>query len=131
MATTIKELKEKINEQNLKMKNLRETNRSLIEQHAKDQKELAIYKGQMDDAIRGIQDAMLEIYAKSICAEYGEDVYDDETGEYIGKRLVFKALRKNDYKLNMTDELIYPEDPKYISTITIGLVLPLEEKGEN
>lgn len=128
MATTIKELKAKINEQNLKMKNLRENINHLTELHAEDQRRIAQMRDRLNEKLVELQQAMTEIYCKSICMEHGEDVVDEETGEVIGKRLVFKALRQNDLKLNMTEELFIPEDEKYISTITIGVTYP--EKGE-
>ena len=72
---------------------------------------------------------MTEIYCKSICVEHGEDVTDEDTGELIGKRLTFRALRKNNYKVNLSEELFVPEDEKYISTITVGVTFPAK-KGE-
>ncbi len=127
--TEIAELKGKIYQLNLKNRNLQENIKALTDQHVKDQAEIKKLNGQMDDAIKGLQEAMMEIYCKSIAYQYGEDVHDDETGEYLGKRLVFKALRKNDWKLNLNEDLIFPEDEKYISTITVGLTAP--QKGED
>ncbi len=129
MATTIKELKKLINQKNLQIKNLRESNKAILKQHAIDAQEIQRYQHTLQSQIAELQEAMTEVFAKSICAAVGEDVYDDD-GKCIGKRLVFKALRQNDYKLTMSEELIVPEDPKYISTITIGLALPLEEGEE-
>ena len=128
------ELKAQVHELNLRIRDLEDRNRDLVMRHVSEANETAKLKEQLDEGVKGLlsdlQEAMTEIYCKSICMEYGEDVFDEETGELLGKRMTFRALRKNDYKVNMSEELFDPEDEKYISTITVGVTFP-ERKGED
>lgn len=120
------ELKARINELNERIKSLEIRNTDLVNRHIQDAQVIKNLHDNVGQQIKDLQEAMTEIYCKSICEEYGEPVLDEETKELLGKRLVFRALRKNPYKVNLTEELFYPEDEKYISTITIGVTYPQE-----
>ena len=122
---------EKLKELKKKMTNLRAVNKDLAARHAEDQAKIKKYEEMIANDLRDIQEAMNEVYLKSMCEAYGEPVLDEETNELLGKRLEFPALRKNNYKLNLAEKLFYPEDERYISTITVGLTYPAEEEEEN
>lgn len=125
------ELKAQINELNERIKALEIRNTDLVARHVQDAKVIKNLHDNVGKQMQDLQEAMTEIYCKSICEEYGEPVLDEETKELLGKRLVFRALRKNNYKVNLSEELFYPEDEKYISTITIGVTYPQEgERNE-
>lgn len=121
---------EKLKELKKKMTNLRAVNKDLAARHAEDQAKIRKYEEMIANDLRDIQEAMNEVYLKSMCEAYGEPVLDEETNELLGKRLEFPALRKNNYKLNLAEKLFYPEDERYISTITVGLTYPAEEEEE-
>lgn len=121
---------EKLKELKKKMTNLRAVNKDLAARHAEDQQKIKKYEEMIANDLRDIQEAMNEVYLKSMCEAYGEPVLDEETNELLGKRLEFPALRKNNYKLNLAEKLFYPEDERYISTITVGLTYPAEEEEE-
>lgn len=120
------ELKAQINELNERIKALEIRNTDLVARHVQDAKVIKNLHDNVGKQMQDLQEAMTEIYCKSICEEYGEPVFDEETNELLGKRLTFRALRKNRYKVNQSEELFYPEDEKYISTITIGVTYPQE-----
>ena len=122
---------EKLKKAKEQVKNLRETNRMLAKKHAEDQQRITTLEGQVKDGLLEIEEAMKEVYLKSVCEAYGEPVLDDETKELLGKRLEFNVLRKNNYRLNMSEKLFYPEDERFISTITVGLTYPATEEEEN
>jgi histidinol phosphatase-like enzyme len=122
---------EKLKELKQKMSNLRATNKDLLARHAEDQAKIKKYEEMIANDLKDIQEAMNEVYLKSMCEEYGEPVLDEETNELLGKRLEFRALRKNNYKLNLAEKLFYPEDDRFISTITVGITYPAEEEEEN
>ena len=122
---------EKLKELKKKMTNLRAVNKDLAARHAEDQAKIKKYEEMIANDLRDIQEAMNEVYLKSMCEAYGEPVLDEETNELLGKRLEFPALRKNNYKLNLAEKLFYPEDDRFISTITVGLTYPAEEEEEN
>lgn len=122
---------EKLKELKKKMTNLRAVNKDLAARHAEDQAKIRKYEEMIANDLRDIQEAMNEVYLKSMCEAYGEPVLDEETNELLGKRLEFPALRKNNYKLNLAEKLFYPEDDRFISTITVGLTYPAEEEEEN
>ena len=130
MATK-KSDQEKIKELKQKMSNLRATNKDLLARHAEDQAKIKKYEEMIANDLKDIQEAMNEVYLKSMCEEYGEPVLDEETNELLGKRLEFRALRKNNYQLNLAEKLFYPEDDRFISTITVGITYPAEEEEEN
>ena len=122
---------EKLKELKQKMSNLRATNKDLLARHAEDQAKIKKYEEMIANDLKDIQEAMNEVYLKSMCEEYGEPVLDEETNELLGKRLEFRALRKNDYQLNLAEKLFYPEDDRFISTITVGITYPAEEEESN
>ena len=125
------ELKAQINELNDRIKALEIRNKDLVERHIQDAQVIKNLHDNVEQQLKDLQEAMTEIYCKSICEEFGEPVLDDETKELIGKRLVFRALRQNNYKVHLSEELFYPEDDKYISTITIGVTYPQEGEGND
>ena len=125
------ELKAQVNELNDRIKALEIRNKDLVERHIQDAQVIKNLHDNVEQQLKDLQEAMTEIYCKSICEEFGEPVLDEETKELLGKRLVFRALRKNPYKVNLTEELFYPEDEKYISTITIGVTYPQEGEGND
>lgn len=120
------ELKAQVNELNDRIKALEIRNKDLVERHIQDAQVIKNLHDNVEQQLKDLQEAMTEIYCKSICEEFGEPVLDEETKELLGKRLVFRALRKNPYKVHLSEELFYPEDEKYISTITIGVTYPQE-----
>ena len=122
---------EKLKELKKKMTNLRAVNKDLAARHAEDQAKIRKYEEMIANDLKDIQEAMNEVYLKSMCEAYGEPVLDEETNELLGKRLEFPALRKNNYKLNLAEKLFYPEDDRFISTITVGLTYPTEEEEES
>ena len=122
---------EKLKELKQKMSNLRATNKDLLARHAEDQAKIKKYEEMIANDLKDIQEAMNEVYLKSMCEEYGEPVLDEETNELLGKRLEFRALRKNNYQLNLAEKLFYPEDDRFISTITVGITYPAEEEESN
>ena len=122
---------EKLKELKKKMTNLRAVNKDLAARHAEDQQKIKKYEEMIANDLRDMQEAMNEVYLKSMCEAYGEPVLDEETNELLGKRLEFPALRKNNYQLNLAEKLFYPEDERFISTITVGLTYPAEEEEEN
>ena len=122
---------EKLKELKKKMTNLRAVNKDLAARHAEDQAKIRKYEEMIANDLKDIQEAMNEVYLKSMCEAFGEPVLDEETNELLGKRLEFPALRKNNYKLNLAEKLFYPEDDRFISTITVGLTYPAEEEEEN
>lgn len=121
---------EKLKELKKKMTNLRAVNKDLAARHAEDQAKIRKYEEMIANDLKDIQEAMNEVYLKSMCEAFGEPVLDEETNELLGKRLEFPALRKNNYKLNLAEKLFYPEDDRFISTITVGLTYPAEEEEE-
>ena len=121
---------EKLKELKKKMTNLRAVNKDLAARHAEDQAKIRKYEEMIANDLKDIQEAMNEVYLKSMCEAFGEPVLDEETNELLGKRLEFPALRKNNYKLNLAEKLFYPEDERFISTITVGLTYPAEEEEE-
>ena len=121
---------EKLKKAKEQVKNLRETTRMLTAKHAEDQQRIKTLESQVKDGLLEIEEAYKEVLLKSICEAYGEPVLDDETKELLGKRLEFKALRKNNYKVNMSETLIYPEDERFISTITVGVTYPATKEEE-
>ena len=122
---------EKLKELKQKMSNLRAMNKDLLARHAEDQAKIKKYEEMIANDLKDIQEAMNEVYLKSMCEEYGEPVLDEETNELLGKRLEFRALRKNNYQLNLAEKLFYPEDDRFISTITVGITYPAEEEESN
>ena len=123
------ELKKTLAKKDKQIANLQENIKTLTAKRAEDMDTLHDLRNQLEYGIKDLQEAMKEVYLKSFCEEYGEPVLDDETKELLGKRIVFRALRKNNYKLNLSEELIVPEDEKYISKITVGLTYTAEEEG--
>lgn len=124
------ELKAQINELNERIKALEIRNKDLVERHIQDAQVIKNLHDNVEQQLKDLQEAMTEIYCKSICEEFGEPVFDEETNELLGKRLTFRALRKNRYKVHLSDELFFPEDEKYISTITIGVTYPQEGEDD-
>ena len=119
---------EKLKKARAQIKNLRETNRMLTKQHAEDAQRIRKLEQQVLEGVLEIEEAMKEVYLKSVCEAFGDPVLDEETKELLGKRLEFKVLRQNNYKLNLSEKLFYPEDERYISTIMVGITYPEEEE---
>lgn len=121
---------EKLKKLRARVKNLAETNRMLIKMHSEDVQRIKKLEQQVLEGVLEIEEAMKEVYLKSVCEAFGDPVLDEETKELLGKRLEFKVLRQNNYKLNLSEKLFYPEDERYISTIMVGITYPEEEQNE-
>lgn len=130
MATTIKELQRKINEKNLQIKNLRETNKMLVAKRAIEQEELT----KAQDTLKKLQDVKMEelaqeylgVYLKYITEQHGEIRKDDETGEVIGKMFAFTFQEPNDNKFNMQPMV---DDEGHI-TLVCAVTYPIEEEKD-
>ncbi len=122
---------EKMKKLRARVKNLAETNRMLIKMHSEDVQRIKKLEQQVLEGVLEIEEAMKEVYLKSVCEAFGDPVLDEDTKELLGKRLEFNVLRKNNYKLNLSEKLFYPEDERYISTIMVGITYPEEEQNED
>lgn len=97
MATTIRELKAKINEKNEIIKNLRGTINGLAETHRQDQMHIKELENSAPEAVK----ELLGVYLKYITEQHGTEQYDDDTGKAIGKMFAFTFQEKNDNVFNM------------------------------
>lgn len=119
MATTIKELKEKINEKNETIKNLRETIKNLTEQHIADQKTIKEH----EDKVEGAVQELLGVYLKWITEQYGEEQYGERTGKPLGKFFAFTFQEANDHVFNMDSR--YDEEGRL--SLLCSSTYPLKE----
>lgn len=125
------ELRKELAKLKNKMTNLQATNKMLVAKHAMDLKEL----DRMRESLDKLKDAKMEelateylgVYLKWITEQHGEERYDDETGEPIGKLFSFTFQEKNDNVFNMMPQ----QDEEGRLTLVCSSAYPIEEGEES
>lgn len=124
-------LRKELNKLQRKITNLRETNKMLIAKRAMELKELERVRGTLEK----LQDAKMEelaseylgVYLKWITEQHGEERFDEETGEPIGKLFSFTFQEKNDNVFNM----MTAQDEEGRLTLVCSSAYPIEEGESN
>lgn len=124
------DLRKELNKLQRKMTNLQETNKMLVAKHAMDLKELE----KMRTTLGKLQDAKMDelaaeylgVYLKWITEQHGEERFDEETGEPIGKLFSFTFQEKNNNVFNM----MTAQDEEGRLTLVCSSAYPIEE-GED
>ena len=126
---TEKDLQDALKDLRKKIVNQRETVKELNAKRIADQKRIKELEGTVqklkDAKVEEIGKEILGVYLKYITEEHGEDQFDDETGELIGRMFAFTFQEKNANEFHMQPRV----DDEGRLTMVCAVTYP-EEEGE-